>query len=185
MHALKIAVWIGGAIPFALATLEASDGTIPGQAQAIAHFGLWSLRFLLAALAATPLGALLKRPAVTALRRDLGLVALAFALAHVGLCLATSGFLRWPVEAMRERPDFYPGFAALALMLALAAWGRRLRRWVPLAAALVVLHFAMPTGLEVADPYLYGLVLITLLAWRAWRGVLASRRLRTPGETSS
>lgn len=165
---LTAVVWIGGLVPFALATREAADGTIPGQAQAVAHYGIWSLRLLLAALAATPLGMLLKQPRLVVLRRDLGWMALAYALAHVGLCVAASGFLRWPVEAMKERPDFYPGFAALILMLGLAVFGRRMRRAALIVAPLVILHFAMPTEIEVISPYVYAAVYVALIVWRRW-----------------
>jgi sulfoxide reductase heme-binding subunit YedZ len=179
--ALKTAVWAVCLVPFFLGLAKGVGGSLGAQANMAAQFGAWSLKFLIVVLAAGPLARALKAPAIQALRREFGLLAFVYATAHVAAYLAFSGAWRWPVTAVKERPDFIPGTLALLLLIPAAVasfrvvrrrmgerrW-RRVQSWTYAVAPLTVLHYAMPTGLDFLEPYLYGLAVAALLGWRAW-----------------
>ena len=92
------------------------------------------------------------------------------------------------MTAVIERPDFVPGTLALLLLIPAAvasfrvvrrrmgeARWRKVQAWTYPVAPLTVLHYAMPTGLEVLTPYVYGAAAAGLLGWRAW-SAWSSRR---------
>jgi sulfoxide reductase heme-binding subunit YedZ len=143
--------------------------------------GLWSLRFLVAGLAISPLrrfaGLNLLRH-----RRALGLLAFAYALLHVvvyawldqGLDLSAI----W--KDIVKRPYITVGLLAFLILIPLAATSNavsirrlgslwhKLHRWVYLAAAAAALHFALLVKSLTAEPIIYaalvsGLLLVRLL----------------------
>jgi methionine sulfoxide reductase heme-binding subunit len=141
--------------------------------------GLWSLRFLVIGLAITPLrrftGVNLIR-----YRRAIGLLAFFYALLHVityagidhGLDIATI------VKDIWKRPFITVGMAAFLILIPLAAtsnaasirwlksaWSR-LHKWVYAAAALAALHYIMLVKTWNAEPLIYAVLILSLLAVR-------------------
>lgn len=188
---LKIAVWLAGLAPVVwLAVGLARDalGANPVE-KIILVEGRWTLVFLLAVLAVTPLRRLAKWNRLVQVRRLLGLFAFFHACVHF---VAYAGMdqlfaLAYIVEDVVERRYITAGFAGLVLMVPLAitstkGWIRRLgKRWQRLhrlayvAAGLGVLHFFWKVKADTFWPSVAALVLATLLGARA---VHATRRRR-------
>jgi len=187
-------LWLG--VAWVRFSLGAADALGPDPLATLEHeTGLWALRWLLLALAISPLAAVLKGrvPAwpVPGVRRALGLAATLYAIAHFGIYLsvdlageaaADQRVLPLALAAdLAERPFILVGMLALLLMLALAvtstqAWQRRLKRqWKRLhrlvypLALLAVLHFFWAVKLDLSEPLFYAAVLLLLLGWR-WPG---------------
>lgn len=158
--------------------------------------GDWALRFLLVALAVTPVRHLSGWAAVARLRCMLGLFAFAYAVLHVCSYVGLDLFFDWHAlwKDVTKRTYITVGMAALALLVPLAATStdamiRRLggRRWrrlhqlVYVISPLAVLHFWMMTKLGWSRPALYGAVALLLLGWRLRRAVGSLRRTAAGG----
>lgn len=155
------------------------------------RLGLWALRFLLIALAVTPLRQLTGQTVLLRFRRMLGLYAFAYATLHFAAYLALDlrGYWLQVFEEIAKRPYITVGFAAWLLLVPLAitstrGWMRRLgRRWGQLhtlvypIAVFAVLHFWWLVKSDVREPALYAGLLALLLGWRLWKKI----RNRTPG----
>ncbi len=143
--------------------------------------GLWSLRFLLLTLAITPLRRLTAWNALVRLRRMLGLYAFFYACLHMMTWLVLDHFFDW-VEIAKDvakRSYITAGFAAFVLLVPLAAtstnamirrlggsrW-KRLHSTVYLIATLAVLHFLWLVKADIREPFVYGILLTALLAFR-------------------
>jgi sulfoxide reductase heme-binding subunit YedZ len=154
-------------------------------AEIVHRLGLWALRFLLIALAVTPLRQLTGQPVLLRFRRMLGLYAFAYASLHLAAYLALDlrGYWTQIFEEIAKRPYITVGFAAWLLLVPLAitstqGWIRRLgRRWgrlhkaVYVIAVLAVLHFWWLVKSDVREPALYAAILALLLGWRAARAL--------------
>lgn len=152
------------------------------------RLGLWALRFLILALAVTPLRQLTGQPALLQFRRMLGLYAFAYATLHFAayLVLDLRGYWMQIFEEIAKRPYITVGFAAWLLLVPLAitstrGWMRRLgRRWGQLhrlvyaIGVFAVLHFWWLVKSDIREPALYAGLLAVLLGWRLLR------RLRRP-----
>ena len=125
--------------------------------------GLWALRFLILTLAITPLRQL-AGVNLLRFRRALGLLAFWYAAMHFGVYLTLDRGLIWStiVPDIVRRPFITLGFAALVLLVPLAAtsnrlsirrlgknW-RRLHRLVYVAVSLAAVHYLLAT--KVLDP---------------------------------
>ena len=151
------------------------------------RFGYWGLRFLLIALAVTPLRQLSGWNWLTGFRRMLGLFAFFYVLMHflTWLILDQGMLLSAILEDIVERPFITIGFAAFLILLALAAtstsgmrrrMGRnwqRLHNGVYLAAVLGVWHYWWQVKLDGSDPAIYAVILSLLFAYR-----IRQRKLR-------
>ncbi|MDX2178083.1 MAG: protein-methionine-sulfoxide reductase heme-binding subunit MsrQ [Bryobacteraceae bacterium] len=153
--------------------------------ETVARFtGDWTLRFLLASLAISPLRRLV--PALNDLisyRRMLGLFAFAYGTLHFLHYLALDKLWEWN-EIKTDfllRRFFIAGLIAWALMIPLAAtsFNRAIRwmgakRWQLLhrlayvAAIAGVVHFYWQGKSFVIDPVIYAIVLTALLGYRAF-----------------
>lgn len=147
------------------------------------HFGNWGLRFLIAALAVTPLRQITGRAWLNRFRRMLGLFAFFYVLMHfLTWLLLDQGLLLAAIsEDIVERPFITIGFAAFLVLVALAATStagmrRRMgRRWqtlhngVYVAAVLGVWHYWWQVKKDISEPLIYALVLALLLGYRLWR----------------
>lgn len=157
------------------------------------RFGIWGLRFMMITLAVTPLRQLTRRNGLSRFRRMLGLFAFFYVLMHFLTWLVLDQEMSWPAiaEDIFERPFITIGFAALLILLALAATSpaaarRRLgRRWqqlhngVYVAAALGVWHYWWQVKQDVSEPLMYAAILTILLTYRAWyRWLRAGSRKR-------
>lgn len=154
--------------------------------------GDWTLRFLLATLAVTPLRKLSGWNWLLRLRRMLGLFAFFYGLVHFASFVAFDHVFA-VTEILRDivkRPFITVGFAALVFMIPLAltstnAVVRRLgaRRWqalhrlVYLIAPLGVLHFWWMVKADVTEPAIYAAALAALLAFRVAAKVRESTRV--------
>jgi sulfoxide reductase heme-binding subunit YedZ len=199
-HAALVALSL---VPLAGLALGAARGSLGANpVETITHTtGAWALRFLLAALAVTPLRRLHPRLAALApLRRTLGLLAFGYATLHAATFFALDlGFaLTRLAEEIAERPYMTLGFAALLFLAPLAltstrAWQRRLgRRWrrlhrlVYAAALLAVAHFAWLVKADLREPALYALILAALLVARVLgrQGRAKAASVAQPGTAS-
>ena len=149
-------------------------------AELIHDFGAWGLRLLLLTLCVTPLRLLLEKAWLASLRRPLGLWSFAYLVLHFASWLTLDRVLDVAaiVEDIVERPYITVGFAALLLLIPLAAtstagWMRRLgRRWqrlhrlIYVAAVLGCVHFWWQVKADWREPLLYAGLLAVLLAWR-------------------
>jgi len=154
--------------------------------------GDWTLRFLLATLAVTPLRKLSGWNWLLRLRRMLGLFAAFYGLMHFASFVAFDHVfaVREILRDIVKRPFITVGFTALVLMVPLAvtstnAMVRRLgaRRWqalhrlVYLIAPLGVLHFWWMVKADVTEPAIYAAALAALLAFRVAAKVRESTRV--------
>lgn len=147
------------------------------------RLGLWALRFLVVALAVTPLRQLTGWAVLVRFRRMLGLYAFAYATLHlaayVGLDLR--GYWTQLFEDIAKRPYITVGFLAWLLLVPLAVtsttgWIRRLgRHWARLhtlvyaIGVLAVLHFWWLVKSDIREPALYAGLVALLLGWRIWK----------------
>lgn len=146
------------------------------------RFGNWGLRFMLVALAVTPIRSITGRQWLIRFRRMLGLFAFFYVLLHflVWLVIDQQLTLSAIVEDIVERPFITIGFAALLILLALTATstagarrrlGRRwqkLHNWVYVAAILGVWHYWWQVKLDASEPAIYAGILAVLLGYRVW-----------------
>lgn len=187
---LKTAIWAIGLAPvlwLAVGFFQRELGVNP--VEKIIHIqGRWTLVFLLATLAVTPIRRLTGWNRIIQVRRLLGLFAFAHACIHF---LAYAGMdqlfaLSYILEDVRDRRYITAGFAALVLLVPLAVtstkgWIRRLgKRWQRLhrlayvAAGLGVLHYFWKVKGDTFWPLVAALTLAGLLAVR-----VAYRKRRT------
>lgn len=150
--------------------------------------GTWTLVFLLATLAVTPLRRLARWNWLASLRRMLGLYAFFYAALHFTTFVWLEHFFDPAAIAkdIGKRPFITIGFAAFVMLIPLAvtstnAMVRRLggRNWAALhrlayaIAICGVIHYWWLVKRDVTQPAIYALVLVLLLGYRA---VSATRR---------
>ncbi|HWR54390.1 MAG TPA: protein-methionine-sulfoxide reductase heme-binding subunit MsrQ [Bryobacteraceae bacterium] len=172
-----------------------TDGLGANPIERITHAtGDWTLRFLLITLAVTPARHLLKRPELIRFRRMLGLFAFFYACLHFLTYVWLDQFFDWEsiTRDVRKRPFITAGFAGFVMMLPLAmtstaGWIRRLggKQWrmlhrlIYVSAAAGVVHYWWLVKSDIREPLAYGVVLLGLLAYRAWAaGATAPSRSR-------
>ncbi|PIW30511.1 MAG: sulfoxide reductase heme-binding subunit YedZ [Rhodospirillales bacterium CG15_BIG_FIL_POST_REV_8_21_14_020_66_15] len=168
----------------------------PNPAEFINRYtGDWAIRFLLIALAVTPLRGITGLAAVMRFRRMLGLYAFFYALLHVTSYVALDQYFAWAAiwRDILKRNYITVGMLALTILTALAVtspkamvkrmggrnW-QRLHRLVYVAAVATPIHFfMMRKGFQI-EPLIYGAVAGLLLAWRAgaWIRARAQGRAR-------
>ena len=179
---LKTAIWLTGLGPIVWLVVGFQRGTLgvlPVDTIILVE-GRWTLVFLLATLAVTPIRRLTGWNRVIRVRRLLGLFAFFHACVHF---LAYAGidqlFAIGPIfEDVLDRRYITAGFAALVLMVPLAVtstkgWIRRLgKRWAKLhrlaylSASFGVLHFYWKVRADTFWPLVAALTLAGLFAVR-------------------
>jgi sulfoxide reductase heme-binding subunit YedZ len=146
------------------------------------RLGNWGLRFIMIALAVTPLRRLTGLNWLLRFRRMLGLFAFFYTFLHFLVWLILDQGVLWSaiVEDIAKRPFITIGFAALLILAALAATStngmrRRLgRRWQQLhygvyaAGILGVWHYWWQVKNDILEPLIYALILSGLLGVRLW-----------------
>ena len=144
------------------------------------HFtGQWAVRFLVAALALTPLQRLFKLPRLPLIRRMLGVGAFVWAAGHLVLYAWSQKFdLGLVVSEIFSRYYLTIGFAALFGLAVLAAtstdgmisrlgpWWKRIHRAVYVIAALAILHFFMQSKIDASEATLMAGLFLTLMIYR-------------------
>jgi sulfoxide reductase heme-binding subunit YedZ len=165
------------------------------------RFGNWGLRFIMIALAVTPLRRLTGWNWLTRFRRMLGLFAFFYVLVHFLVWLILDQGVLWPaiVEDLAKRPFIAVGFAALVILTAMAVTStngmrRRLgRNWQKLhygayaVGLLGVWHYWWQVKKDIREPLIYAAILVLLLGIRAWyhfRKVFQQRKNALQAETN-
>jgi sulfoxide reductase heme-binding subunit YedZ len=154
------------------------------------RFGIWGLRFILIALAVTPLRRITGWNWLVRFRRMLGLFAFFYVLMHfLAWLLLDQGLLLTAIaEDIVKRPFITIGFAALVLLIAMALTStngirRRMgKRWQQLhysiyaVGVLGVWHFWWQVKLDTSEPTMYAAILAALLGYRLYGRVSRSRK---------
>jgi len=144
------------------------------------RFGNWGLRFIMIALAVTPLRRLTGWNWLQRFRRMLGLFAFFYVFMHFLVWLILDQGMLWPaiVDDIGERPFITLGFTALLILTAMAATStngmrRRLgRRWQQLhygvyaVGVLGVWHYWWQVKKDIREPLIYAAILGVLLGLR-------------------
>jgi sulfoxide reductase heme-binding subunit YedZ len=190
---VKAAAWGAALAPAALLLLDAARhrlGANPIE-EVLNRLGFWTLTFLSASLAPTPLHRWLGLNWPLRVRRLLGVTAFSYAALHFSWYLGVDQFfdLRAVGADVVKRPFITIGFAALLVLLPLAVtstdgWVRRLgfARWKALhrlayvAALLGVVHFLWRVKADKQKPTIFAVVVVALLLLR----LRLPRRRRAP-----
>ena len=183
---------LAAAIPLAVMLVDGlREGLTVNPIQELTlRTGKVGLVLLVAALACTPLNALLGWRFTLSLRRDLGLYGFGYIALHLAIfALVDLGLdLDLIARTVLQKPFVIAGSAAFLLLLPLAitstrGWQRRLgRRWKGLhrlfyiAMPLAVLHYAWLVKADLRPPLAYAVGVAVLLLLR----VSAVRRLFGP-----
>lgn len=190
---IKIAVFIACLLPIARdAWIVSNHLAVNGPEFVTRSLGTWTLTWLLATLAITPLRRLTSWNWLMKLRRMLGLFAFFYVVLHLltYAWLDKSFNLHAILHDIYKRPFITVGFLAFVLMVPLAVtstdammrrlkrnWGR-LHRLVYAVAVAGVLHYWWLVKRDHTQPLIYAAVLAVLLgvrlAWR-WRARLPAR----------
>jgi sulfoxide reductase heme-binding subunit YedZ len=182
MKRLRILTFLVCLIPFVLLLLKVLQNDLgPDPEKELAlETGEWSIRFLLLALAMTPLRHLSGRMEFAQRRRMVGLFALFYASVHFLVWVIFLLGLRWGaiLEEVVERPYITIGFASFLILIVLGAtsprvmvrklgknW-RRLHRLVYVAGVLAIIHLVWIVRTDLSEALLYGAILAGLLVWR-------------------
>ena len=197
---LKIAVWAICLAPLAVLVTRAAGGDLTANPISFVTnwLGDWTLRFLLASLAMTPLRIVFGLSWPLALRRLLGLFTFFYAALHFAVWLVLDHYFDWAQMGtdIAKRPYITVGLTALVLMLPLAAtstaaavkklggrnW-QRLHRLAYVVAVCGALHYLWLAKKANPAPYYYAAILVLLMAIRGWdwgRRRVARLRSATP-----
>ena len=174
----------------------------PNPAEFINRYtGDWAIRFLLIALAVTPVRGVTGLAVILRFRRMLGLYAFFYALLHVTNYVALDQYFAWGAiwQDIVKRTYITVGMLALVVLTALAVtspkamvkkmggrnW-QRLHKLVYLAAIATPIHFfMMRKGFQI-EPLIYGGIAGLLLAYRAvqWAKIRAKGRATAKAQTA-
>ncbi len=157
--------------------------------------GQWTLRFLFATLAVTPIRILTGFGAIVSIRRMLGLFTFFYGCVHLSIFIGIDHFFDWPAifEDITERRYVIAGTTAVVLMMPLAAtsfnraikflgsgrW-QLLHRLVYIVAIAALLHFFWLVKSDYTEPVIYAAILIFLFTVRIvhWLKRSSARRAR-------
>ncbi len=146
--------------------------------------GEWTLRFLLATVAVTPLRQITGWNWLAKHRRTLGLFAFGYLILHWLAYVLLDVQLDWAelTKDLLKRPYIYLGMIALVLMIPLAVTStkgmiRRLggKRWNRLhqliypITVLGTIHFFMAVKKDITEPLLFASAFALLYAYRLWK----------------
>lgn len=187
------ALYAAGFVPAAWYFWLGATGRIPGNAiKEFEHLlGIWALRFLLAALAVTPLRDL-AGISLMRYRRALGLLAFWYVVMHFLTYMVLDKNLDLAVilADIARRPFITIGMACLVLLIPLAAtsnalsirrlgpnWNR-LHRLAYVVALGGATHYAMSVKVVTAEPFVYLALAAALVLYRPLRPAILRRRRR-------
>ena len=190
---IKPGVFLLALLPFGYVLWRVFSNDLgPDPAQELAiETGEWSIRFLLLALAITPLRQLTGQVEFTRQRRMIGLFALFYASVHLLVWVSFLLAFRWSAigEELIERPYITVGFSAWVILLALGVtspkamvrklgrnW-KRLHRLVYAAGILGLIHLLWIQRTDLVEVVFYGAILLALLGYRLARFLQRRRPL--------
>jgi sulfoxide reductase heme-binding subunit YedZ len=179
----KPAVFAACLIPLGLLVWNGLTGNLGANPIETANrfLGDWALRFILIALAVTPVRILTRWNPVMRFRRMLGLFAFAYVCLHLTSYIALDQFFDWAAiwKDIVKRWYITVGMAAFVLLIPLAVtstkgWIKRIggKTWQKLhklvyaAAVLAVFHFYMLVKADVREPLIYAGILAGLFLIR-------------------
>ena len=195
-HWAKPVVFTAALVPLVWTVWLAYTGELGAEPvlESVKASGLWALRFLLIALALTPLRMLTGLAGLARFRRMLGLFAFFYACVHLSTYIGLDQFFDWAAiwKDIVKRPYITIGMGAFLILTALAAtstegmvkrlggknW-RALHKGVFIAGLAGCLHFIMLVKGWQTTPLIYALICIGLLAFRRWPIRLGQRKART------
>jgi sulfoxide reductase heme-binding subunit YedZ len=173
-----------GFAPFAgLCIAAASDRLGANPIEEITHTtGDFALRWLLVALAVTPLRRQLRLRWIAPLRRTFGLLAFFYACCHFLTWFALDQFFDWQaiVEDVQERRYVLAGLTAFTCMIPLAATSTRamtrrlgrhwktIHRLVFAAAVAAIVHYLWLVKADLLPALVHAAFLAILLGHRVW-----------------
>lgn len=179
---LKTATFIAIVLPAAWLAAEGSAGWLGPEpwTEALHQSGTWAVRLLLVSMAVTPFRRIWQWGQLIAVRRMLGVTALAYATLHLALYVGQQhGDLAHVAGEIASRFYLTVGFAALLGLAVLGATStdgaiRRLggKRWQALhrgvygIAPLALFHFMLQAKLDIAQPVLTVGLFVYLMGWR-------------------
>ena len=155
--------------------------------------GIWTLRFVLATLAVTPLRRLTGWNAAIRFRRMLGLFAFFYGTLHFLTWLVLDQFFGWEfiLADIAKRPYITAGFTGFVLMIPLAItstagwirrlggrWWNRLHRLIYATGVAGVLHFLWLVKVVSTEQIVDAVILGVLLGLRLWWAI--ARRVAAP-----
>lgn len=183
MRWLKPVVFAASLLPLAWLGWQAAYGSLGVNPVETLNrtLGDWALRFLLLALAVTPLRQWTGWAPLARLRRMMGLFAFFYVSLHLASYVGVDLFFDWAAlwKDVVKRTYITLGMGCFVLLLPLAvtstdgmirrmggkAW-RKLHRLVYPAAILGVAHFWLMVKADLREPVVYALILAVLLGWR-------------------
>ena len=186
---IKVLVFCVCLIPFFYLFIQLllnNLGPDPGE-ELSKELGEWTLRFLIATLAISPIRQLAGIKSVNRYRRMIGLFVLFYASWHFFVYQMFILNFRWSslYQEILERPYITVGFSAYLIVLALGItspiymvrklgknW-KRLHRLIYLAAVLGVVHMVWILRSDFGEALLYGSIVATLLGYRIARKIYA------------
>lgn len=183
---LKPLVFVVCLIPLAWLIYRAFTGALGANPiEAVTRdLGDWALRFILIALAVTPLRMVTGWSAIGRLRRMLGLYAFFYVVLHLSSYVGLDQFFFWSGiwQDIVKRVYITLGMAAVLMLLPLAITstdkmvkrlgGRRWRRLHLLvypAAILGTIHFYMMLKADYTEPAIYAALLAIMFGIRAYK----------------
>ena len=178
-------VFTAALVPLGLLLWAAATGGLTANPiEDITHrTGDWALRFLLLALAVTPIRKVTGWGWVADYRRMLGLFAFFYATLHFSSYLVLDFFFDFTLifDDIVERRYVTAGFAGFVMLVPLAitstrgmirrlggARWRQLHRLAYLAAIAGVVHYLWLVKIDIRPPLVYAVVLAVLLGSRVW-----------------
>ena len=182
-RALKVVVFLAALVPagwLAYGLFYTGDlGANPAETLQL-ETGIWALRFLLVALAITPIRRLSGWNRIISYRRFFGLFAFFYACLHLATYVVLDRYFDWAGvwEDVAKRPFITAGMVAFALMTPLAltstkGWIRRLgKRWTQLhrlayaSAIAAAVHYLWKVKVAIGSPVYYAAILGALLLFR-------------------
>lgn len=188
----KPAVWLICLAPLALLVYDGfTDNLTANPIEKVTNTtGIWTLRFVVATLAITPLRWVTGVNQLINYRRIIGLFAFFYGFIHFMVFFFLDH--QFDFGAMwtdvLKRPYIAAGFTAFVLMIPLAitsttGWIRRMggKNWnllhklIYITALAGVLHYYWKVKLDASHPIYYGGVVVLLLGFRVWRNVARKR----------
>ena len=192
---IKVLVFLLALVPLALLIARGVTGSLTANPidEITDVTGTWTLRFVLMALAVTPVRRLTGWNVVIRYRRMLGLFAFFYATLHFSTWLVIDQFFAWEfiLADIVKRPFITVGFTGFVLMIPLAitstaGWIRRLggktwnrlHRLVYVTGVAGVVHYLWLVKVVEAEQIAYAVILAALFAVRLWFA-LAKRARRS------
>lgn len=188
---IKPTVFVAALLPFMVLLLRVFQNELgPDPIQELSlETGEWTLRFLIINLAMTPLRRISGQVEFIRHRRMLGLFTLFYATLHLLVWVTFLLEFKWLsiLEEIAERPYITVGFSAYLILLVLGItspkvmvrklgkhW-KSLHKLIYVAVLLGIIHLLWILRLNVAEAFLYGVLVAILLGYRAWFSFKAKR----------